>query len=150
MNLNFLPNVLLVIKNPFLLSLSVITAYFAPLAGIAFAFTLLLLMDFLTGIWAAKVRGERIKSHIAREKTVPKIIGYACMILICFIIQKEIFIYDWANLTWIATSILSIVELKSICENFEDITGRKVFSKIYKGIFNIFKKNTPELENDKK
>lgn len=135
-------SLLLAIKNPFILVFSVIAAYFAPLSGIALAFIVLLAMDFITGIWAAKSRGERIRSHIARQKTLQKVIGYSSMILISFIIQKEIFIYDWAKLVWVVTSILAIVELKSICENFEDITGRKVFSRIYKNIENIFKKNT--------
>lgn len=137
-------------KNPFLwipAFISIFIGYFAPLAGIAAAMLLAVVIDFGSGIWASKKRGEKIKSNIMRN-SVTKLLCYSITIIFTFVIQKEIFIWEWAKLVNLATALIVLAELKSILENFGDITGNRVFNNIFKTISNMFKKNVPESKDN--
>lgn len=143
--------IFLVAKNPFYLALSAVITYFSPIVGIVAALLLLLASDFVTGIWAAKKRGEIISSHTMREKTFRKLFCYLLILILSFVTQQEIFKFEWAKLVWLVTSFIAVVELKSILENMGHITGNKVFNDIFSLINSIFKKNIDaEIDNSKK
>jgi hypothetical protein len=137
-------------KNPIYLALTVVIAYFSPIAGIIGALLLLLASDFVTGIWAAKKRGEKITSYTMRTKTVQKLLCYLLAIILSFVVQKEIFVYEWAKLVWLTSTLLALAELKSILENMGYITGNKVFNNIFNAINSLFKKNeNTAIDNSK-
>lgn len=146
-NLNsYFLGIFVFVKYPVLLIPAFITmalSYFSPLKGFALALILAVVIDFVSGIWAAKKRGEKIRSHVMRN-SVTKLLCYSLTIIFCWVIQKEVFIFEWAKIVNLATALIVLSELKSILENFGNITGNKVFNRIFKAINNLFKKNTPE------
>jgi phage-related holin len=119
---------------------SFVMGYFLPLSGIAMALILAVLIDFISGIWAAKKRKEKISSGVMRN-SVTKLLCYCMTIILCWVIQKEVFALEWAKLVNLATALIVVSELTSILENFGDITGNKVFKLISAEINYIFNKN---------
>jgi hypothetical protein len=137
-------------KSPLLLIpafASFLVAYFAPLAGIATALFLAVILDFFTGIWAAKKRGEKIRSHVMRNSVV-KLLCYCLTILFCFVVQNEVFVWEWAKLVNLSTALIILSELKSILENFGDITENKIFNNIFKAITSLFNKKNEDYKYD--
>jgi phage-related holin len=150
-NLNsYFLGIFVFVKYPILLIPTFITmviAYLSPLKGFAIALILAVIIDFISGIWAAKKRGEKVNSHVMRN-SVTKLLCYSLTIIFCWVIQKEVFIFEWAKIVNLATALIVLSELKSILENFGHITGNKVFNNIFKTIYNMFRKNTPEVSDD--
>ena len=55
-------------------------AYFAPSAPLIHAVLIMVLIDLITGVWAATTRAEKINSNGLR-RTVRKMIGYVILII---------------------------------------------------------------------
>jgi phage-related holin len=123
---------------------SFIVGYFMPISGIAISLVMAVVIDFISGIWAAKKRKEKISSHVMRN-SVTKLLCYSMTIVFCWVIQKEVFALEWAKLVNLATALIALSELKSILENFGTITGNKVFNSIFAEINSFFKKNKDEI-----
>lgn len=118
--------------------MSTIQKYFFMIAGWlfiyfypAFEFILLVgffvLMDTITGVIAAKKRGEIITSKKLRS-VFPKYIIYGVSILVAHVVQQQFF-PDFPALKLIA-GFVAYVELKSIDENIKDATGVSLFKSV--------------------
>lgn len=101
-----------------------------PLLGWMMA---LIIIDLITGIWAAYKRGEKITSKELRRTPI-KLGGYLIAIIASAIIQLPIFIGDLIPVTRCVATFLAIIELKSIGENITSLTGVPI-GNIIKGIF---------------
>lgn len=105
-----------------------IIAIFAPIYTLMFAAGFLIIGDLITGIMAAKKRGDVICSAAFR-RTVSKIAVYQIVIMSAFLV--ETFMLGGAlPISKIAASIIGITELMSIIENAEIVYGEPIFSKI--------------------
>ena len=96
------------------ISLAVL-AILAPIQTAILGVGFLITADLITGIIAAYKRGETISS--ARLKnTAVKLLVYNLLIA-----QK--YLTPWIPFTNVALSFLAIIEVKSLGENFQSITG---------------------------
>ena len=120
-------------KNYFLNNISLIltflAVYFAPAYPIMIGIGFLVTMDFVTGILAAKKRGEIITSKKMRP-TIMKGFGYMASILIAFVMQN-VFLTDMEVMK-IVSGLIAMIELKSLDENLTYITGKSIFKQFLK------------------
>jgi phage-related holin len=99
--------------------------FIAPAANLIIVIGLLVLSDFVTGVLAARKREEIINSKKMRN-SVTKGIGYMVAILVAFMMQK-VFIKDFEVMKIVA-ALIAFIELKSIDENLESLTGKSLFN----------------------
>jgi phage-related holin len=105
-----------------------ILAIFAPVKASLIAAFALVVLDFITGVWAAKKRGEPITST-GFKRSVGKIALYEIAICLAFICQQ----YLTGSLfpaCKVVTTMVGLVELKSCLENLDEISGTDIFSAI--------------------
>ena len=117
------------ILNNISLFLTFLVVYFSPAYPIMLGIGFLVMMDFITGMVAAKKRGELITSKKMRP-TVMKGFGYMASILIAFVVQK-VFLTEMEVMK-IVSGLIAMIELKSLDENILDITGKSVFKQFLK------------------
>lgn len=119
-------------KNAFFVLLSTASQFFLPIGNYIIIISILLVFDFITGVQAARKRGEKITSEGWR-RTATKIWIYAMSIILTHYIK----------ITMLSTSVeldlakyiscfLISTELKSLDENIESITGVSILSKLLK------------------
>jgi phage-related holin len=101
----------------------------APAANLMFAIGFLVVSDFITGVLAARKREETINSKKMRN-SVTKGIGYMVAILVAYLMQKA-FIKDFEVMKIVA-ALIAFIELKSIDENLESLTGKSLFNQFLK------------------
>lgn len=111
------------------LILTFLVVYFAPAYPIMIGIGFLVTMDFITGILAAKKRGEEITSKKMRP-TIMKGFGYMAAILIAFVMQN-VFLTDMEVMK-IVSGLIAMIELKSLDENLTSITGKSIFKQFLK------------------
>lgn len=104
-------------------------SYFSPAFPMMMAIGFFIVMDFITGIMAAQKRGEVISSKKMRP-TITKGIGYMIAILVAHVFQQN-FLKDIEVLKIVA-GLISFIEVKSLDENFRDITGKSLFKQFLK------------------
>lgn len=117
------------ILNNISLFLTFLVVYFSPAYPIMLGIGFLVMMDFITGMVAAKKRGELITSKKMRP-TVMKGFGYMASILIAFVVQK-VFLTE-IEVMKIVSGLIAMIELKSLDENLLDITGKSLFKQFLK------------------
>lgn len=100
-------------------------AALAPIQAVIISVGVLVLADMITGIWAAYKRNEPIKSAGLR-RTVSKFIIYQIAIITGFIVEHYL-IGDIVPVVKLIGGIIGLVELKSILENANSITGTDLF-----------------------
>lgn len=127
--------------------LAMIASYFAPIWAIGMVIIIFVVVDFLTGIWAAKTLKEKVVSSKMRN-SVYKLIAYCATICLTFLIQEEIISFTWFLLTNVAAGLIVLTEMKSILENFSKITGNNIFNIIFEKINSLLKKKNQALENE--
>lgn len=69
------------LKNSFISAASIFTAFVAPLGDLLTFVSLLILLDFISGVIAAKHRGE-VRSSIKMMKSVWKMTFYICTLIL--------------------------------------------------------------------
>lgn len=96
-------------------------AVFAPIQGMIIACFALVLIDLLTGIFAAKKRAEAITSSGLR-RTAVKLFVYEAAIMLGFITQQYL---TGPNIPVVSiiTGFVGITELLSVLENLNTISG---------------------------
>ena len=100
-----------------------IFSYFSPVKGILIVAFAAILLDLITGIIAARIRGEGIKSK-KLYKTGIKIGCVSAIILMTFAIDEEIPLIELHKIVaWLIVGF----ELWSILENMAQITDHPVF-----------------------
>lgn len=103
-------------------------AVFAPIRGMIIAVLVLILVDLITGVWAAYKRKEAIKSAWMR-RTVSKLLVYEIAIMMSFITQTYL-CGDLIPMASIAAGLIGMTELKSILENLSSISGEDLIKQI--------------------
>lgn len=117
------------IKNWLFATSAYLFTIFAPIAKLMLAIGILVIADFITGVLAAKKRGEPITSKKMRP-TIMKGLGYMIAIIVGFVMQ-HFFIKDF-EVAKIVAGLIAFIELKSLDENFKDITGKSLFTQFLK------------------
>lgn len=108
------------IELGFKLMLSVF-AVLSPIKHLMVATGFLLVVDFITGIWASIKRGNEISSFKMR-RTIVKALAYQSSIVVAFVIEKYM-LEDAVPITKVVASIIALTEGKSFFENLNAITG---------------------------
>jgi hypothetical protein len=116
-----LPEQILKFLSPFILAVLLPSAEYVIIASF-FVFC-----DTLTGVLAAKKRGEPFNS-LRLFDTIPKFIAYGTAIFIAAVMQWK-FMPDFPCIKGI-TLFVVYIELKSIDENITTITGESMFKRI--------------------
>jgi len=97
-----------------------ILAILAPIQTAILGVGFLITADLITGIVAAYKRGEPIRSERLKNTAV-KMLVYNLLLTSSFI--AETYLTPWIPFTNVALSFLAIIEVKSLGENFQSITG---------------------------
>lgn len=106
----------------FLLS---ILAIFAPIKAVIITAIVLVIADLITGVLAAKKRGEAITSS-GFKTTVGKILLYEVAICLAFLVQQYL-TGDLFPASKLVAALIGLTELKSILENLDTISGNGMF-----------------------
>lgn len=101
-------------------------AIFAPIKSAVIAVIVLTVADLITGIIAARKRGEQITSA-GFARTIVKIAVYQVATLCAFLAQKYL-VLDVMPICTLVTSLIGLTELKSVLENLDSISGGSFFS----------------------
>jgi len=110
---------------PYLISL---LAIFAPIKGILLVTGFLIAADLISGIIAAKKRGEAISSAGLR-RTISKILVYNLAVISGFLVETYM-ISDLLPISKLISGVIAMVELKSILENLNSINGTDIFKTV--------------------
>lgn len=94
---------------------------FAPVNGAIVTIFLLVLLDLLLGMMAAKKEGYSITSRSAR-RSIPKLLVYEVTIAVLFLIETYLFFSTDFPVTKGATALIGVIEGKSILENLYRLT----------------------------
>lgn len=100
-------------------------AVFAPIKAVMITVGVLILLDLITGIWAAKQQKQRISSAVMR-RTISKIVIYQIAVMSGFLLERYI-LGDTVPVSKIVASVIGLVEFTSILENSNKILGNNVF-----------------------
>ena len=100
----------------------------APVQEVIIVTFVLILVDLVSGIFAAKKRKEKIESSGLR-RTITKIFVYQTAIITAFLVQNYL-LGNKLPLCSIVAGVIGIVESTSIFENLNTIQGYNVFKKI--------------------
>ena len=98
-----------------------LASIFAPIRDVLTVTLVLITADLLTGMYAAHKRGESIQSSAIR-RTVSKVLIYEIAIAIAFLAQHYL-MDDVLPAAKLIASMVGMVELKSVLENLNSISG---------------------------
>ena len=107
-----------------------ILAVFAPIKGVIITVGIVIFVDLITGILAARKRGETIKSAAAR-RTISKALIYQTAVITGFLIEKYL-MGGAIPITSIVSGLIGSVEALSIYENLNVLYGRNLFGSLIK------------------
>lgn len=96
-------------------------------------------VDLITGIWKAFKIKDKITSKALR-RTIEKLLTYFLVILLAKLFDEHVLQIKVVELHTIVAGIIFLVEFKSVTENMAEITGNKVFTKIYDVVEKLFDK----------
>lgn len=106
---------------------SAVLAFLAPIGWWLGACVFMVFVDFLTGCWAARKRGE-MWSSVKFRNSISKAGAYMFVIICARIFESILPSYaEYAELTRLFVAFIVGVEFYSVLENFYKITGYKVF-----------------------
>lgn len=120
-------------------------AVFAPIKAVILVTGLLISVDTITGMLAARKRGEKISSAGLR-RTVTKSLVYLTAVCMGFLVEKYM-IEGFVPISKIVSGVISLVELKSILENLDVINGGSLFKAVIQKLGSI---NDLPKDEDKK
>lgn len=102
-------------------------SFFAPIGWWLVACAFMVGADFVTGLWAARIKGELWTSNKMR-KSLTKCGSYLFLIICARIFEGVLPSYvEQAEIARIFTAFIVGVELFSIMENLYAVTGNRVF-----------------------
>lgn len=103
-------------------------ALIAPVKPLLIASLVMVVLDSVSGIMAAKKRGEKITSAGLR-RTISKGLVYTVAILAAFVAEKYL-LSELLPVSKLAAGAIGLVELKSCLENLNVVAGGNLFSAI--------------------
>ena len=130
--------------------LFVSVAALAPIKMILIAVGLLVLFDLVTGIWAARRKGEALKSS-AMRRTVSKMLIYQLTVISGFLLEHYL-LDGLIPVSKLVGGVIGMVEFKSILENASSIAGEDIVTLVLSklGSDNDPKKVNPAKKKQKK
>lgn len=107
-----------------------ILAVFAPVQAVILSVGVLIFFDLFTGMYAAHKRGEPISSS-AMRRTVSKMFIYQVAVISGFLVETYL-VGGLVPATKLIGGVIGMVELTSILENCNDISGKSLFKEVLK------------------
>lgn len=115
-------------KQQLLTLLIAIGAVFAPVKQVMVVTLIIMSIDLILGIAAAKKRKEPISSAGLR-RTITKLFVYEIAICLGFLVQTYM-LGELIPVVKIISSFIGLTELKSCMENLDDINGEPILKAI--------------------
>lgn len=109
------------------LAISII-AVFAPVKAALVTVLILTIVDLITGVVAARKRGERISSAQLR-RTISKIVIYELAMCVGFLAEHYL-MSDALPVLKLISGMIGLVETKSIFENLDSIGGNNLLKSV--------------------
>jgi len=103
-------------------------AVLAPVHSILIVTGILIVLDFITGIWAAYKREEKIKSARMRD-SVTKMVIFQVAVISGFLMEKYL-LDNSIPVSKIVAGVIAATEGLSLFENLNTISGKNVFGAI--------------------
>ena len=122
-----------------------ILAVFAPIHGVLIVCGIVIMTDLVTGIIAAKRRGEKINSAGLR-RSISKIFVYQFSIIIAFLIEVYL-MSGVVPISKIVAGLIGITEATSIFENLKSITGYDIFSAVLQKLGSVNDNKKPDQKS---
>jgi phage-related holin len=110
-------------------------AVFAPIKALLLVTGILIFSDLISGILAARKKGQKISSAGMR-RTITKVAVYNAAIMLGFLTEKYM-LDGFLPLSKIASGLISVVEFKSILENLDSINGNPIFKSLIEKLGSI-------------
>lgn len=112
-----------------------IAAIFSPIKELIIVTILLIFVDLISGILAARKRGNKINSAGLR-RTFTKFTVYMTGICIGYLVEHYM-LDGFIPVAKIAAGLISVVEMKSVLENLDTINGNPVFTALIKKLGSV-------------
>ena len=139
------------LKTSIIMILAIITAFLAPIIPLILIVGLCMTLDTIGGILRAKKLKEPVTSR-KLSKLISKMVLYQTALITFFCIEKYIigdFVILFTSISLFITKLvaatLAYIEIKSIGENIEIITGKNIW-KSFKELLNRTKELKQEVE----
>lgn len=123
-----------------------LVAVFAPIKAMLLVTGFLIVSDLISGILAARKRGEKVTSAGLR-RTVTKCLVYNMAILSGFLVEQYM-LASIFPISKLIAGIISLVELKSILENLNTINGSDIFKTVLTQLGSVNDKTKAQLKED--
>lgn len=117
-------------------------AVFSPIKGMVITALLAVLVDFITGIIAAKKQGIVLESW-KMGTSVSRALIYATVIMMFFLIQTFLLDNEF-KIVNIVAGIIGVKEAYSILENLDKISGSNIFTEVLNKLQSINSKKKDE------
>jgi len=108
---------------------ALIISFFTPIAKLMFLVGLLVTFDIITGVIAAKKRGEKITSK-KLGASVTKTLLYFIAIILAQLMQNNFLPTFDQSITKAVSAIFAVIEFKSNLENISSATGIDLIEKL--------------------
>lgn len=136
----------MILTHKFAYIIGGLSAFFLTINTFMIAIGVLIILDFIFGIMAAKKKGEKINSKRMSDSIV-KILVYQLLIISAQIVHLYL-VPEWLPLLGITLAFLGLVEFFSISESFTTITGKNFIKFIREYIKGKLKSgNLPTIED---
>lgn len=126
------------------LMLTYLVSFFTPVTPWIIAIGLFVVADFITGMFAAKKKGEKIHSN-KMFKTIPKFVAYGLGIVVAHALTL-LFFKDFPAVK-LVSGLIAFIEVKSLDENIKVLTGHSLFGDLIK-MLNPKRNDKPEEETN--
>lgn len=137
------------LKSKISILFTVIAAFLLPIQPLLILVGFMILLDTATGLWKANRLGERITSH-KLSRIISKMVLYQVGVITFFVLEKYLLselIQHFVTVPFFLTKVVAVVfvgiELQSMNENIEAVTGINFFGKFKKMLFRV-----KEIKND--
>jgi len=108
-----------------------LVSFFTPIGWWIIAIGLFVIADFITGLLKAKKNGFEIESK-KMFRSIPKFIAYGIAVIVAHTLAL-MFEFDFPVVK-LMTGFIAFIEVKSIDENIEALTGHSLFKDIIQRI----------------
>lgn len=125
-----------------------ITVVLTPVIPVVLSVGVLVMTDFIFAIYVAYKIGVKITSN-KMSKTISKLLLYTLTIICIFLLEKYVII-EVLPITKIAGTFISIIEIKSLDENFNLLFGWSLWDKMLSAIKRGANTTKDILEDDTK
>lgn len=96
-------------------------AVLTPIKTVMIAVGFAIFVDLITGLWAAHKRGEKITSA-GLQRTAIKAFVYETLVVMGYVVETYL-TGAAVPVSKIASGFVGLIEMKSVTENLNDITG---------------------------